>query len=76
MEEREREEGEGHAALLAADVRVGVRAMEIAAARFLERAISVGWKVKEKARTIMLNIVLHFVLYVYKLCKDHNNYAL
>ena len=43
MEEREREEGEGHAALLAADVRVGVRATEIAAARFLERAISVGW---------------------------------
>ena len=40
MEEREREEGEAHAALVAADVRVGVRATEIAAARFLERAIS------------------------------------
>ena len=58
MEEREREEGEGHAALLAADVRVGVRATEIAAARFLERAISVGWEIKEKAGTIMLKYCL------------------
>ena len=60
MEERDREEGEGHATLLAADARVGVRATEIAAARFLERAISAGWKVKEKVGTIMLSCTLYF----------------